>query len=66
MFWLWLWGPVGAILSTPLLLIATATVEVVGAYRKAKEEEKAEEPPQPATLVIKAAPVEATPGAKAG
>jgi predicted PurR-regulated permease PerM len=32
-FWLWLWGPVGAILSTPLLLIAMVMVEVLSAYR---------------------------------
>lgn len=32
-FWLWLWGPVGAILSTPLLLIGMVMVEVLSAYR---------------------------------
>ncbi len=35
-FWLWLWGPIGAILSTPLLLLATLAVEVGAAYRVAQ------------------------------
>lgn len=28
-FWLWLWGPVGAILSTPILLVAVAVTEAL-------------------------------------
>lgn len=32
-FWLWLWGPVGAILSTPLLLVGIVIGEVMSAYR---------------------------------
>ena len=28
-FWLWLWGPVGAVLSTPLLLIAMVAIETI-------------------------------------
>lgn len=28
-FWLWLWGPVGAILSTPILLVAMAMAEAL-------------------------------------
>jgi predicted PurR-regulated permease PerM len=37
-FWLWLWGPVGAVLSTPILLVATVAQEEFSAYRKAQEE----------------------------
>jgi predicted PurR-regulated permease PerM len=37
-FWLWLWGPLGAILSTPILLVITVATEVVIAYRKAPDE----------------------------
>jgi predicted PurR-regulated permease PerM len=40
-FWLWLWGPVGAILSTPILLFGALAVEVLGSYREAVAEEKA-------------------------
>lgn len=32
-FWLWLWGPIGAILSTPLLLIGLVMGEVLSSYR---------------------------------
>ncbi len=32
-FWLWLWGPVGAILSTPMLLLATLAIEAIGTYK---------------------------------
>jgi predicted PurR-regulated permease PerM len=35
-FWLWLWGPVGAILSTPILLLATLAIEIQTAYRTAE------------------------------
>jgi predicted PurR-regulated permease PerM len=35
-FWLWLWGPVGAILSTPILLLITLAVEVQTSYRAAE------------------------------
>lgn len=34
-FWLWLWGPVGAILSTPILLVAMAMAETVSSAREA-------------------------------
>ncbi len=37
-FWLWLWGPLGAILSTPILLVMSVATDVVIAYRKAPEE----------------------------
>jgi predicted PurR-regulated permease PerM len=33
-FWLWLWGPVGAILSTPLLLVITLSVEAIRDYKR--------------------------------
>jgi predicted PurR-regulated permease PerM len=47
-FWLWLWGPVGAILSTPLLLIAIVMGEVLSSYRalSTPEAETPETPPQ--------------------
>ncbi|MDP3545462.1 MAG: AI-2E family transporter [Phreatobacter sp.] len=48
-FWLWLWGPVGAILSTPLLLIAIVMGEVMSSYRalRAPDMDAPEHPPQP-------------------
>jgi predicted PurR-regulated permease PerM len=33
-FWLWLWGPVGAILSTPLVLVISLTVEAIREYQR--------------------------------
>ena len=38
-FWLWLWGPVGAILSTPLLLVISLSVEAVREHRRIEAEE---------------------------
>lgn len=38
-FWLWLWGPVGAVLSTPILLVAMVAQEEFAKYRKAQAEE---------------------------
>lgn len=38
-FWLWLWGPVGAVLSTPILLVAMVAQEEFARYRKAQDEE---------------------------
>lgn len=38
-FWLWLWGPVGAVLSTPILLVAMVAQEEFARYRKAQAEE---------------------------
>lgn len=35
-FWLWLWGPVGAVLSTPILLIAIVAREEFVKYRLAE------------------------------
>jgi predicted PurR-regulated permease PerM len=40
-FWLWLWGPVGAVLSTPILLVAMVAQEEFARYRKAQDEEAA-------------------------
>lgn len=31
---LWLWGPAGAMLSTPLLIVATISVEMLAVYRR--------------------------------
>lgn len=38
-FWLWLWGPVGAILSTPLLLVISLSVEAVRDYNRMEAEQ---------------------------
>jgi predicted PurR-regulated permease PerM len=41
-FWLWLWGPVGAILSVPILLLGALSFEAGAAYRQlAKEQAEA-------------------------
>jgi len=40
-FWLWLWGPVGAVLSTPIVLVAMVAQEEFTRYRKAQAEEAA-------------------------
>lgn len=44
-FWLWLWGPVGAVLSTPILLVAMVAQEEFARYRAAQAEEQSD--PQP-------------------
>ena len=36
-FWLWLWGPVGAVLSTPLLLVFTLSIDAVRDYQRAAD-----------------------------
>lgn len=36
-FWLWLWGPVGAILSVPLLLLIALSFEAAASFRHLKE-----------------------------
>jgi predicted PurR-regulated permease PerM len=42
-FWLWLWGPIGAVLSTPILLVGLVAREEFLNYRRALlEAEKAE------------------------
>ena len=38
-FWLWLWGPVGAVLSTPILLVAMVAQEEFARYRKTQAED---------------------------
>ena len=43
-FWLWLWGPVGAVLSTPILLVAMVAQEEFARYRAAQAEEQAPAP----------------------
>ncbi|MCO5090321.1 AI-2E family transporter [Bosea sp. (in: a-proteobacteria)] len=42
-FWLWLWGPVGAVLSTPILIVAMVAQEEFARYRRQKAREEAEE-----------------------
>jgi predicted PurR-regulated permease PerM len=42
-FWLWLWGPVGAVLSTPILLVAMVAQEEFARYRAAQAEEESHE-----------------------
>lgn len=41
-FWLWLWGPIGAVLSTPILLVGLVAREEFIKYRKAALETEAE------------------------
>lgn len=43
-FWLWLWGPVGAVLSTPILLVALVAREEFVKYRLAEAESEAAAP----------------------
>jgi len=38
-FWLWLWGPIGAVLSTPILIIAIVAKETFAEYREAAANE---------------------------
>jgi predicted PurR-regulated permease PerM len=38
-FWLWLWGPVGAILSVPILLLMTLGFEAAATYRQLENAE---------------------------
>ena len=41
-FWLWLWGPVGAILSTPILIVIAVSRDALNRYRLAEAEAEAE------------------------
>jgi predicted PurR-regulated permease PerM len=41
-FWLWLWGPVGAVLSTPIVIVAMVAQEEFARYRREKAREEAE------------------------
>jgi predicted PurR-regulated permease PerM len=43
-FWLWLWGPIGAVLSTPILLVGLVAREEFVKYRKAALEAEAGNP----------------------
>lgn len=43
-FWLWLWGPIGAVLSTPILLVALVAREEFVRYRRAVREAAQEGP----------------------
>jgi predicted PurR-regulated permease PerM len=38
-FWLWLWGPVGAMLSVPLLLLFALSFEAAASYRRIRAAE---------------------------
>lgn len=37
-FWVWLWGPVGAFLATPILLVITLAYEAAMTFRKLEQE----------------------------
>lgn len=37
-FWLWLWGPIGAVLSTPIVIVALVAQEEFARYRREKAE----------------------------
>lgn len=43
-FWLWLWGPIGAVLSTPILLIGLVAREEFVNWRRASQEADRQEP----------------------
>jgi predicted PurR-regulated permease PerM len=40
-FWFWLWGPVGAILSTPMLLLGAVAVDAVSSFKVAEVRDEA-------------------------
>ncbi len=40
-FWFWLWGPVGAILSTPMLLLGAVAVDAISSFRMAEVRDEA-------------------------
>ena len=42
-FWLWLWGPIGAVLSTPIVIVAMVAQEEFARYRREKAKAEAEE-----------------------
>ncbi|RYE30099.1 MAG: AI-2E family transporter [Hyphomicrobiales bacterium] len=42
-FWLWLWGPVGAVLSTPIVIVVMVAQEEFARYRREKAESEAGE-----------------------
>lgn len=41
-FWLWLWGPAGAVLSTPIVIVAMVAQEEFARYRREKAKAEAE------------------------
>lgn len=41
-FWLWLWGPVGAVLATPIIIVAMVAQEEFARYRLEKAKEDAQ------------------------
>lgn len=45
-FWLWLWGPIGAVLSTPIVIVAMVAQEEFTRYRREKAKADAEEKPE--------------------
>lgn len=53
-FWVWLWGPVGAFLATPILLVFTLAYEAAMTYRRL-EQERTEPEPDAAPFPAKAA-----------
>lgn len=56
-FWLWLWGPVGAILSTPILIVVAVSRDALQSYRLAEAEAviEAEVPEKPEVSIKKVA-----------
>ncbi|MFJ5369114.1 AI-2E family transporter [Bosea sp. CER48] len=42
-FWLWLWGPIGAVLATPIVIVAMVAQEEFARYRREKAKAEAEE-----------------------
>ncbi len=40
-FWFWLWGPVGAILSTPMVLLGVVAVDAISAFKVAEVRDEA-------------------------
>jgi len=45
-FWLWLWGPIGAVLSTPIVIVGMVAQEEFARYRREKAKAEAEETAQ--------------------
>ncbi len=41
-FWLWLWGPIGAVLSTPIVIVGVVAQEEFARYRREKAKAEAE------------------------
>lgn len=44
-FWLWLWGPIGAVLATPIVIVGMVAQEEFAHYRLEKAKEEAESEP---------------------